>query len=299
MFSLLSQLILIRKIGLRFLLCFVTGVGLAHISSAQAVWVSDYSAAYESVAFTPDGKYVLGGSGKWNYNGEIHMFEVRTGDLIRSFVGHQGPIIWEGHRHEIKLAVSPDGELLASSSQSNIIRLWDVKTGVQHPKILTDNRRLFGVQDLKFIPDGTGVLLLANNAIKLIDVGTGGTIWKYSISGGCPVAVDISPDGTTVAVGFGIVYVSGCHNRPIVLLDITTGQEIQRLENRVFPYESSGYGIAFSPDGTKLAVTADLLNNYGFNIWDLATGEELRRFFVPECFRREVLHRSLVFSADG
>lgn len=236
----------------RYLVTLVL-LGIPTLVSAQAVWVSNYSAPYESVAFTPDGKYVLGGSGSHpHYNSEIHMFEVGTGNIIRSFVGHQGPIIWEGHRGEIELAISSDGKLLASRSffdLNTIIRLWDIETGTQLPRITLEDPA-FQIYDLEFTPDGTGIIYAGNNShfnngvVRLIDVNTGETIWEVEEDEEAN-AIDISPDGLTLAVGLSNPGRLSDEPTLIYLLDLFTGQEIKRFENNDFRFDQTVYDVTF------------------------------------------------------
>ena len=71
-------------------------------------WIWCYS-------FTPDGKLVVGSE----YNLTLH--DVRRGQTLRGFLGHRGRIR--------DVAVSRDGELMASGSEDGTFRLWHVKSG--------------------------------------------------------------------------------------------------------------------------------------------------------------------------
>jgi predicted NACHT family NTPase len=74
-----------------------------------------------SVAISPDGRTLASGSGEKDKT--IKLWDVSTGELIRTL---------EGHTHWVSsVAFSPDGQVLASGSGDTIIRLWNVETGVQ------------------------------------------------------------------------------------------------------------------------------------------------------------------------
>lgn len=71
------------------------------------------------VVFSPDGLSIAAAS-RDNIG---RLWDTRTGQLIREFVGHTN-IIW-------RIAISPNGQYLLTASQDKSARLWDMATGQQ------------------------------------------------------------------------------------------------------------------------------------------------------------------------
>ncbi len=65
---------------------------------------------------------------------------------LKSLIGHKH-IVWS-------VAISPDGKTLASGSEDNTIRLWDITTGEQ---LTTITGHTAPVKCVNFSPDGTKV----------------------------------------------------------------------------------------------------------------------------------------------
>jgi WD40 repeat protein len=89
------------------------------LSSGQQMAEFDDPARVNTVAFSPDGKYIVSG-GQDNI---ARLWEVAGGQLVRTFVGHTF-WIWSAH-------FSPDGKYLLTASQDRTARLWDANTGEQ------------------------------------------------------------------------------------------------------------------------------------------------------------------------
>jgi len=70
-----------------------------------------------SVAFSPDGKTCLSGSG----DKTLKLWNVKTGECLRTFIGH--------NHHIHGVAFSPDGKKCLSGSWDNTLKLWNVQTG--------------------------------------------------------------------------------------------------------------------------------------------------------------------------
>lgn len=74
---------------------------------------------YDAV-FSPDGAYIAAGA----HGGHLFLIDASAPDVVRKFEGHSG--VPNGVR---KVQFSPDGTRLASVSDDQSLRVWDVETG--------------------------------------------------------------------------------------------------------------------------------------------------------------------------
>src|SRR5262249_43937710 len=174
------------------------------------------------------------------------------------------------------LAFSPEGKTLASGGWDDMIRLWDVATGKELRKFVAHQAM---VARVVFSPDGK---LLASRGgidgiLRLWDAATGAEVRKFEdLSRVNPwrfyreAALAFSPDGKTVV---------GSSRTAILFWDVATGKQVGQ-----WPAYRDWMYVAYSPDGKTLA-TGGLddakKESYSIRIWDVATGQELRRCDLP------------------
>jgi Tol biopolymer transport system component len=139
-----------------------------------------------SVAFAPDGRHVLTGSG----DGKARLWDVATGKELRTFEGHSDWVM--------SVAFSPDGQQALTGSADKTARLWDVETGQEIRRL----QHADGVRCVAFSPDGQQVLTGSfDNTARLWDVTTGREIRRFEGHSDAVVSVAFSPDGRQVVTG--------------------------------------------------------------------------------------------------
>jgi len=157
----------------------------------------------------------------------VRLWDVNSSNCVAVLPGDQGELF-------TTVAFSPDGQLLASGSRNNLIKLWDISSPLASPPsplaILTGHTGwLYAVT---FSPNGR---LLASasgdNTARLWDISltsrpsplatlSGHTSWVHSVA--------FSPDGQTLATGSG--------DETIRLWQGETG-ELQKVWRAKRPYE--------------------------------------------------------------
>jgi WD40 repeat protein len=143
---------------------------------------------------------------------------------------------WDRHN----LVFSPDGKVVALSTNSLEIELWETRTG----KKLPQSPQEYYTAGLAFSTDGK---LLASahldGALRLWVVATGDEVLHWAIPVDGPnrfhLPLAFAPDGKTLAAGCG---------RTIRLWEVATGQEILPFPG----HRGMVYSARFTPDGRRL-----------------------------------------------
>ena len=235
------------------------------------------------VAYAPDGKTVLSVGGP-----APRLWDPASGkERFLAFAGHQARVA--------AVAITPDGKLTASSGED--IRLWETATGKPVRRLAAP------AVALAISPDGKTLASAGGRTLRLWDLETGKEIHKAQ-GPRLLRAVAFSPDGKLLA--------SGDEQATIRLWDPSTLKPIRQLADMKSLAES--LSLAFSPDGKTLAcagawnqfgvgnmtlnlqgrVTVTSKQGYFVLMWDVATGQEVRRFAG---LKDKI--RSVAFSPDG
>ena len=174
----------------------------------------------------------------------ISFDTVEQVELLSTLSGHRGKVV--------ALAFSGDELYVASSSQDNTIKLWDLQTAQEVHSFTTNE--MCG-NNIAFSPDGS--LLASADAIW--DVKSRQVVHTLEQGRQVPGPVALSPDGSLFAVALV--------NQPIKLWDVAGGQVVRIFDSQT---ENLARGIAFSPDGALLAASG---NNGTVRLWDVASGQ--------------------------
>jgi WD40 repeat protein len=203
------------------------------------------------LAFSADGATLAAASGEPGASGQVNLWNVADGRLVRTINGHDDALY--------AVAISPNGAILATGSYDQQIRLWELATGKPLLTLAGHNGCVF---DLAFRPDGRVLASAsADRTVKLWDVATGARLDTLSESLKELHAVAFAPAGDRVLA-------AGADNRIRNWLVSSEAQEgTNRLLQSVFAHEGQILRLAFSPDGKTLASSAD---NGTVKLWNAA-----------------------------
>ncbi len=180
-----------------------------------------HDGAVNAVAMLPDRRLATAGE-----DGRIALWGAGVERPNTVLEGHQAPVA--------SLAVSPDGQTLASAAWDQTIRLWPLAGGA--PRVLEGHQQ--NVNGVAFTPDGRGV----------VSVGYDATVRIWPLASGAPAivtvpsalnAVTVAPDGEIMAAGAdGKVYLLSASGE---------------LKAEIVAQTTPIIALAVSPDGRLMA----------------------------------------------
>ena len=167
-----------------------------------------------SVAYTPDGRYIISGSG----DKTIRIWDTETGAAV-------GPPL-EGHTSSVwAVACSPDGRRIASGSDDGTIRIWDVGTGT----VVGEPLRVHTgpVMSVAYSPNGRHIISgSADTTIRIWDANPDAVVDKHHQ--GCTEGAQPDSEGWVRDSEGGLLYwVSpdyrgGLHSPALLTIPVTS-----------------------------------------------------------------------------
>jgi WD40 repeat protein len=177
--------------------------------------------------------------------------------------------------HPLYVVLSPDSRWLLVAGDDNLLRLYEVATGVEIHRFGAN--RLDG---LAFSPDGRHALAGGRDkTVRLFDVFAAKELRRFTGHTDHVYFVTFSPDGRRA--------LSASKDKTLRLWDVQSGNEIRQLLGHTDIISSA----AFSPDGKRIATAS---KDGTIRLWDVETAVEIRSLMKSWADVRAV-----VFSPDG
>jgi WD40 repeat protein len=222
---------------------------------ASLITIMTHDDEVQSVAFSPNGKYVV--SGSWDNTARVWV--AATGKEITRMTHDSGVY---------SVAFSPDGKYVVSGSSDNTARVWDAATGQEITRMTHDS----GVYSVAFSPNGKYVVSGSSDGVILVwSTESAREIARmkhnYSV-----YSVAISPDSMYVISGGcdqGSTSTRSCSKGSARVWDSTTGKEISHMI-----FDDAVNSVDFSPD-SKYVVSAS--DDETARVWEVETGKEIAR----------------------
>jgi WD40 repeat protein len=189
----------------------------------------DYPSIVWSVTFSPDGRWLVTTHG----DGAIRVWDVVERQRAVGFNEHEGAVR--------AVAWAPDGKRFASAGEDRVVMVWNAETGGREMLLAGHTTRVSG---LAFAPDDKTLASVDLDGTVIIwDLDRQGERRRFGHPNGASVAycLALSPDGRLVATSHGVY-------------EMATGRQVLNFPLASAFNPSSIYGVAFSADGTRLAV---------------------------------------------
>jgi WD40 repeat protein len=201
------------------------------------------------VCFSPDGSQIATGTA----NGVIKIWDVAERKELLHLADHLEGIL--------TVNFNPDGTRLVSGSVDTTVRIWDA-VGGEEIHAITEGLKVPAVTTLFSVDNDRIIAASHDGVINIWDVAN-----NYS---NVLVIRGISHDFTIVQHPSGNSIAAPGPDGLVLIYNTTNGEIMATLDGPIHPLmaRSGARGMCYSPDGSKLAVTA--MNQHA-HVWDTAT----------------------------
>ena len=229
-------------------------------STGTEVSLLEFGGYVNSVAFSPDGRWLAAGSS----DKTARVMEVSTGKEVSSL--EFGSIV-------NSVAFSPDGRWLAAGSSDKTARVMETSTG----KEISSLEFGHSVNSVAFSPDGRWLATgSVDKTAHVMEALTGKEVSSLDF-GGEVRSVVFSPDGRWLA--------AGSDGKTARVIEASTGKKLSSLH-----FGGTVESVAFSPDGRWLAAGS---SDKTARVMEASTGKEVSSLEFGGVVK------SVAFSPDG
>ncbi|MDD5169490.1 MAG: caspase family protein, partial [Syntrophales bacterium] len=219
---------------------YLAGINLhAHFADQLIIWdvksgkqirsLPGHSAYVTTATFTPDGKYLISGSG----DRTLKIWDVTTGKDVKTLIGHDDAV----------MSVVNNDKYILSGDWKGTLKLWDMFSG---KALQTFNGHTDKVCLLNFSPDGKFILSGSeDNTVRLWDISTGKEIARF-ISFTDGEWIVITPEGYFNASPGGAKH-----------LNVRVGNQVYSIDNFYEKFFNPVY-VASVLQGKKIEAVADI-----------------------------------------
>jgi WD40 repeat protein/serine/threonine protein kinase len=252
-----------------------------------------------SAAVSPDGQWLMTGhtSGAARIWQMVALPDIGASTVgLLSVPGAGGPllaasVLYEGRTNAISgreigtlmghtnavtcVAVSPDGQRLATANLDGTARVWDLSSGRPTRTLKGHNDEVCSVA---VTPDGQQVITGSiDDTVRVWDITSGRQLRKFDAPTGGVSSVAVTPNGQRI--------VAATFDGTARVWDAVSGQKLQEFKDI-----TDIWSMALTPDGQRL-VTAVWTKA---QLWDLASGQKL-----PTSFKGPTALMKLAVAPDG
>jgi WD40 repeat protein len=237
------------------------GVNFWDTTSASSDPIFTIQDGAGTVRFTSDGARLATIN-----NSVVRLWDAKTGRELFTLSGHTGWVM--------DIAISPDGNRLASASMDGTVKIWSLEPGQEVVSMAGSGIRSAYSPNGKRLAQET-----ADGALQIWNAQSGEKGLTLSRNGPAILGFAFSPDGTRIVTG-GI-------DKTAKVWNVATGELLLTMTG----HENIIRDVAYSRDGTRIATA-------GFDqtarIWDAASGKELLKLEG-----HQGLVTGVTFNSDG